>query len=226
MKQLLDFLAEPPDDLRPPAPGSPADRILAATRELLAARGIAGVSVRAVAAAAGVNQAMIHYYFRSKDRLLDVVIGQEILRILRDLVGGLADSERSAEVFVQHPLRLVDALRRDPVRMRLMRLVLATEPDRLRRVIRHLGEHGILGFAAAMREMADQARTSGELADVESESVLLFLLAAAYGLVFMAPVAREVTGFQLEDDDHWQRHRRNLEALLRGGVLAPGKARS
>jgi len=220
----LDSLIDLPDGLRPPDPGSPPARILAATRGLLAAHGPAGISMRAVAAAAGVNQAMIHYYFHSKDRLLDVLIGQEILQILRDVAAGLAGTERSAELFVQHPLRLLDALRRDPVRMRMLRLVLAAEPDRLRRVIRQLGQHGILGFASAMRELADRLRASGELADVEPESVLLFLLASAYGLVFMAPVASEVTGFQLEDDDHWRRHRHNLEVLLRSGVLAPGKA--
>ena len=223
MHPLRDLLAELPSDLQPPAPGSPPARILAATRELLATRGPAGVSTRAVASAAGVNQAMIHYYFQSKDRLLDALIGQEILHILRDVIGGLGDVATSAELFVQHPLRMLDALRADPVRMQLLRLVLATEPDRLRRVIRNLGQHGVLGAAGALRALATRARDAGELPDVDPTSVLLFLLASAYGLVLMAPVAREVTGFTLEDDEHWRQHRRNLETLLRHGLLADGR---
>ncbi len=223
MNPLDDFLADLPAEWQPPAPGSPPARILAATRGLLAKRGPAGVSVRAVAAVADVNQAMIHYYFQSKDRLLDVVIGQEILQVLRDVIGGLGDIPPSAELFVQHPLRMLDALRADPVRMQMLRLVLATEPDRLRRVIRNLGQHGVLGAAGALRALATRARDAGELSDVDPVSVLLFLLANAYGLVFMAPVAREVTGFTLEDDEHWQQHRRNLEVLLRHGLLADGR---
>ncbi len=223
MNPLHDLLSDLPRDLQPPEPGSPPARILAATRDLLAARGPAGVSTRAVAAAAGVNQAMIHYYFQSKDRLLDVLIGQEILHILRDVIGGLGDVAASPELFVQHPLRMLDALRADPVRMQLLRLVLAAEPDRLRRVIRDLGQHGVLGAAGALRALATQARDAGELPDVDPASVLLFLLANAYGLVLMAPVAREVTGFNLEDDDHWRQHRANLETLLRRGLLAEGR---
>jgi AcrR family transcriptional regulator len=52
-------------------PGSPDTRaaVLAAARELFAANGYAGTSVRAVAAAAGVDPALVHHYFGSKDKL-------------------------------------------------------------------------------------------------------------------------------------------------------------
>jgi AcrR family transcriptional regulator len=223
MNQLHDVLADLPVELHPPEPGSPPARILAATRELLATRGPAGVSMRAVAARADVNQAMIHYYFRSKDNLLDVLIGQEILQLLRDVIGGLGDLPASAELFVQHPLRILDALRADPVRMQLLRLVLAAEPDRLRRVVRNLGQHGVLGAANALLALATGARDAGQLPDVDPASILLFLLANAYGLILMAPVAREVTGFTLEDDEHWRQHRQNLEVLLRHGLLTDGR---
>jgi AcrR family transcriptional regulator len=223
MNPLLDLLADLPAELQPPEPGSPSARILASTRKLLATRGPAGVSMRAVAAEADVNQAMIHYYFRSKDNLLDVLIQQEVLQLLRDVIGGLGDLPASAELFVQHPLRMLDALRADPVRMQLLRLVLAAEPDRLRRAIRGLGQHGVLGAAGAMHALAAQVRDEGGLPDVDPASILLFLLANAYGLIFMAPVAREVTGFALENDEHWQQHRRNLEVLLRHGLLTDGR---
>ena len=219
MNHLHDVLANLPPDLQPPEPGSPPARILAATRDLLATHGPAGVSMRAVAAAAEVNQAMIHYYFQSKDRLLDVLLGQEILRVMKDVISGLGDLPPTAEIFVQHPLRILDALRADPLRMRMLRLVLATEPDRMRRVIRGLGQHGVLGAAGAMRGLAVRARESGELPDIDPVSVLLFLLANAYGLIFLAPVASEVTGFDLADDTHWHQHRQNLEVLLRRALL-------
>ena len=52
-------------------PGAPDTRaaILVAARELFAANGFAGTSVRAVAAAAGVDAALVHHYFGSKDDL-------------------------------------------------------------------------------------------------------------------------------------------------------------
>lgn len=52
-------------------PGSPDTRaaILTAALELFAARGFGGTSVRAIAAAAGVDPALVHHYFGRKDDL-------------------------------------------------------------------------------------------------------------------------------------------------------------
>jgi AcrR family transcriptional regulator len=52
-------------------PGAPDTRaaILAAARELFAASGYAGTTIRGVAAAAGVDAALVHHYFGTKDDL-------------------------------------------------------------------------------------------------------------------------------------------------------------
>ncbi|HVG20901.1 MAG TPA: TetR family transcriptional regulator [Blastocatellia bacterium] len=49
-------------------------KILAAAEELFAARGFAGASVRDLARSAGVNGAMIHYYFGNKEGLYRAII--------------------------------------------------------------------------------------------------------------------------------------------------------
>jgi AcrR family transcriptional regulator len=53
---------------RPGAPDTRAE-ILAAARNLFAERGFGGTSMRAIAAAAGVDPALVHHYFDSKDDL-------------------------------------------------------------------------------------------------------------------------------------------------------------
>lgn len=52
-------------------PGAPDTRaaILAAARELFATQGFRGTTIRAVATAAGVDAALVHHYFGSKDDL-------------------------------------------------------------------------------------------------------------------------------------------------------------
>jgi len=56
---------------RGPRPGTARTRedILAAARSLFAERGFAATSVRAVAAEAGVDAALVHHYFGTKDEL-------------------------------------------------------------------------------------------------------------------------------------------------------------
>lgn len=52
-------------------PGAPDTRaaILSSARELFAAQGYAGTSVRSIAAAAGVDGSLVHHYFGTKDDL-------------------------------------------------------------------------------------------------------------------------------------------------------------
>lgn len=54
---------------RRPGPTQTKELILAAARTQFAANGYVGTTVRAVAAGAGVNPALIHHYFHTKDQL-------------------------------------------------------------------------------------------------------------------------------------------------------------
>lgn len=59
----------------PPRPSRNLDRaLLAAGRELLPRRGCAGLSVREVADAAGVNLGMFHYHFKSREAFLRALL--------------------------------------------------------------------------------------------------------------------------------------------------------
>ena len=61
-------------------PGRPAgnsdtrDRILASARELFSRNGIGNTSIRAVAAAAGVDSALVHHYFGTKEKLFGAAV--------------------------------------------------------------------------------------------------------------------------------------------------------
>jgi AcrR family transcriptional regulator len=59
----------------PPRPSRNLDRaLLAAGRELFPARGCAGLTVREVADAAGVNLGMFHYHFKSREAFLRALL--------------------------------------------------------------------------------------------------------------------------------------------------------
>jgi len=77
-------------------PGRPAggsdtrERILGSARNLFARNGIANTSIRAVAAAAGVDSALVHHYFGTKEKLFAAAIHvpidpMEVIGTLRDL---------------------------------------------------------------------------------------------------------------------------------------------
>jgi AcrR family transcriptional regulator len=59
---------------RPPGSSDSRDRILASARELFACNGIDKTSIRAVAADAGVDPALVHHYFGTKQQLFAAAI--------------------------------------------------------------------------------------------------------------------------------------------------------
>ncbi|MBN1334569.1 MAG: TetR/AcrR family transcriptional regulator [Deltaproteobacteria bacterium] len=76
-----------------PSP-DPRERILDAAERAFAGQGLAGARVAAIAADAGVNKAMLYYYFGSKERLFDAVLG----RVATAIEGLVQASFQSAEL--------------------------------------------------------------------------------------------------------------------------------
>jgi AcrR family transcriptional regulator len=74
---------------RPSGSSDTRERILASARELFARNGIGKTSIRAVAAAAGVDSALVHHYFGTKEKLFAAAIRVSIDPM--DILGPLRD---------------------------------------------------------------------------------------------------------------------------------------
>jgi AcrR family transcriptional regulator len=59
---------------RPPGTSDTRERILANARELFARNGIGNTSIRSIAAASGVDSALVHHYFGSKEQLFAAAV--------------------------------------------------------------------------------------------------------------------------------------------------------
>lgn len=82
--------------MKPEAPKErrTADKIVAAATELFARKGFAAVSVKELADAAGVNIALISYYFGGKENLYTVVLERQFA-ILTDVLDTINSEELS-----------------------------------------------------------------------------------------------------------------------------------
>lgn len=83
------------------APGRPAAadnpdlraRLLDAAIACYVRQGIAATSLRAIAAEAGVNPALLHYYFGDKEQLQQAVSNERLLPLVLSLRDGLGDAD-------------------------------------------------------------------------------------------------------------------------------------
>jgi TetR/AcrR family transcriptional regulator len=56
------------------------ERIMAAARKVFTTKGMAGARMQDIADEAGINKAMLHYYFRDKDKLFETIFMHEAQR--------------------------------------------------------------------------------------------------------------------------------------------------
>lgn len=61
---------------------STEQKILVAAKQVFIEKGLAGARMQDIADRAGINKALLHYYFRSKDRLFEVIFLEAVQRFL------------------------------------------------------------------------------------------------------------------------------------------------
>ena len=91
---------------RRPGPSNTREEILVAARQLFAQRGYQATTMRAIAAEAGVNAALVHHYFGSKEQLLVAAMNLPLnpaaaIRELRDAGPRDQLGERLVRFFVR-----------------------------------------------------------------------------------------------------------------------------
>ena len=104
-------------------------KIIATAQRLFIEKGYAETSMSDIALAAGINRPVLHYYFRTKERMFQAVFGPIVLSFLPRLSGIIRQEGKSlpdrigevvdiyANIFVENPnlpLFIVREIHRDP----------------------------------------------------------------------------------------------------------------
>jgi AcrR family transcriptional regulator len=145
----------------PPEPPSSETReqLLAAAERLFAERGFAGVSVRVIAAEAGVNWSLVGYYFRGKDGLLAEVYRRHCTTLNRERLRMLSDARRTGlqlesviEAFVRPALAEIQGRDGHNQYSRLSAMLAAEDAPLFAQLVADNFDQSSRTFVAALRE--------------------------------------------------------------------------
>lgn len=94
------------------APGSDSteQRIFDAAHELFVQKGLDGAKMQEIADRAGINKALLHYYYRSKEKLFEMVVKAVINRaipIIRQLIESEEPLEQKIDRFIDFYIDLI-----------------------------------------------------------------------------------------------------------------------
>jgi AcrR family transcriptional regulator len=171
-----------------------------------------------IAAEAGVNQALLHYYFRSKDRLAEAVFRSaagKLLPAVARVLGSDASIEDKVTQFVQV---YIDTVRQTPFLPVYVLSEIHHHPERLL-AIRESGGPQVLMVESLLERLGAQIRelvAAGRLRPITPEQFIANLM----GLVVIPFAARPVLSVAFGiDDEGFERFLDQRRAELPGFIL-------
>lgn len=172
---------------RRPGPSDTRARILAEAREAFGERGYDGATIRAIAAGAEVDPALVHHYFGSKQQLF--VAAMEFPVDLSAAIPRLAAGppEQLGERLVEYALELWEGPAMRPLLLGLLRSA-SSDPVAAAMMRRYLAEGPILALAAA----TDRPNASLRATLAGSQLVGLALARHVIGVEPLASAPRDV----------------------------------
>lgn len=159
--------------------GKTEQRILEAASRVFVRRGTAGARMEEIAREARVNQALLHYYFRSKERLaaaaFEMIAGRIFQRPLDSLASDLSLEQKSRDLITLY----LEAFSRNPSLPGYLLSELHHHPERAARLLGRAGappKHFAPPFIETLRRQIDEAVATGEMHEISPQQFIINLL--------------------------------------------------
>ncbi len=186
--------------------GQTERRILDAARRVFIRRGSGGARMQEIAAEAGVNQALLHYYFGSKDELSLEVFRESAAKLFPGIMRILSSDvpiEERVEQVVHH---YIDTLREHPFLPGYVLGEMSFNPDRISTLTAHMTSPGApdgprLALARLGRDLAYRAEL-GDFRPIAPEQFLANLASLCVFPFAARPMLSHLLGI---DKDGWER---------------------
>jgi TetR/AcrR family transcriptional regulator len=160
--------------------GDAEQRILDAAHKVFVRRGTAGARMQEIADEAGVNKALLHYYFRNKSRLADAIF-QRVAGGVFGRITQVASSPMSIEEMSRGIIAIyLEQLNRSPYAPAYIIAELNQEPERGRQLVQMLVgmRNGVTPAAVleALQRRIDESIQAGTIRPISAQQFLTNLV--------------------------------------------------
>jgi len=195
--------------------------ILQAAERIFADEGLEGARTDAIAAAAGVNKALLYYYFRSKEGLYREVLEGYVADFNRKALEALS-SEGSARAVLERYINLhFDFVAAHRHHGPLFQRMLMTDEKSWVRLARELG----LPRMKAILKVIERGKRDGELRQMDSFHIAISLVSLVVFYFSSAPVLRAVGGIDPYTKTNVERRRGEVLKFVRYAIFTGPESR-
>lgn len=169
------------------------DEILAAAEQLFLEKGFALTSTTEIARRARCNQALVHYYFRTKEQLFERIFQDKVRMFIGRFLGvyeqGITFEEKICAMVDAH----FDMLIENPKLPSFIINELAASPERIKKLKENVGGLPVELFARFSGDLQKEV-AAGRVRDMDWSDMLLTVLSLDVMPFLISPVLRPVMG--------------------------------
>lgn len=166
--------------------------VIMAALDEFSRHGRQGARMQEIANRAGVNKALLHYYFRSKDRLYEEVFRYVYTRYLQGMVETAAQQGEFTTILREFIHRYIDLLDRTPALPMFMLREIAEGAPVFKRLIVELGGGMRMGPLTHLVEFFNRGRREGATADFDPFQTLISVMGACIYFFAGYPIFSEL----------------------------------
>ena len=164
--------------------------ILKAAGRLYAEYGMAGARTDGIAAAAGVNKALLYYYFKSKEGLYQAVVGSQVREFQQQAREVLSAKGPAGPILLRYVSYHFDFIGTHPHYPRIFQRMMMEGDPALERMIR---EHSI-PLKKLLVALLERGMKSGEFRRLNKEHTIVSIAGLTAHYFNIAPAFRVITG--------------------------------
>jgi TetR/AcrR family transcriptional regulator len=190
--------------------------IINAATELFLDKGFASTSTTEIAKRVGCNQALVHYYFRTKERLFEAVFAEKfksfVTNILEISQGNFTFEEKLRLKIESH----FDMLQDNPKLPLLIVYELNTNPKRLESMKEHLGDLPTKVFANFQVEL-DTEIEKGNIREIKVIDLIFNIISLNLSMFIIGPILKSFAGLSKVGYENLvnQRKKENVNTILK-----------
>jgi TetR/AcrR family transcriptional regulator len=170
------------------------NHILKAAREVFIAKSYEGARMQEIADHAGINKSLLHYYFRSKEKLFDAVfseVASNLFPAMKQVLEAELGIKEKITFFVKVYLK---GLNENPFIPAFILNTISTDPDRFLKYIKKAGLN-----PGKLQEQLDIEATHGLIRNIRAEHLMVNIIAMCIFPFVARPVIQSVFAMGNED---------------------------
>ena len=190
--------------------------ILDAAEAIFLEKGYSGTTTTEIAKRAGVNHAMLHYYYRTKENLFEIIFEKQVKNIANSFLSIVNDNKTFTEFVVEAIERHFDFISANRDLPRFIVNEVFSHPERIE-ILKTSIQNIVNDLLNNLQQEIDEYAAKGLCQQADARMLLIDIVSLNVFPFMAAPIVKEAIGYSYKSYDEFLtlRKKENVETVLR-----------